>query len=88
MADTQPFSHNDMSPWEPSSSTPVDIQDVCDIPCEYCGSTVHALELKEHQATCDQNPLVKIQQQAQGRKGTVNTSKFTRRCEVGEGEEG
>lgn len=84
MEDTQPFSHNNMSPWEPSSGTPVDTQDVlCDIPCEYCGSSCPASNLSEHQASCEHNPLVKAQRQTHGRKGAGSTGEGTKRRKAG-----
>ena len=78
MADTQPFYQNDVSPREPSSSPPLHTQDLsCDIPCEYCSSSVPASMLCEHQATCDENPMVKAERQRHGRQGTRDSGEGT-----------
>lgn len=72
MAETQTFSQNDMSAWEPSTSPPLHTaQDLlCEIPCEYCNNSIAASMLCEHQATCDENPLVKQERRRHGRQGT------------------
>ena len=72
MAETQTFSQNDMSAWEPSTSPPLHTaQDLLfEIPCEYCNNSIAASMLSEHQATCDENPLVKQERRRHGRQGT------------------
>ena len=81
MTDTQPFSQNDdVSPWEPSNSPPLHTQDLqYDLPCEYCGSSIPASALVEHQASCEENPLVKYERRRHGKQGARNSGEDRRR---------